>query len=154
MNAHESLDRILAWAPRKKVIAVGIALLSIAIVLFVAFRFGVNYGEGWTADKYIRERDARLKEIERYKANEIQLAAENSLLRKQNEATAEILKANDKKIAGDAAKFAELLSERAKRMQDIDLDKNFDSQLCGICTDSAKAGFPLSEEFCKRCTER
>jgi hypothetical protein len=151
MNAHEVIDRFLARSPRYKITVTASVLAAIAGVLLLVFFAGARHGTEQADSKYLRERDDRMAQIAAYERNAAQLGAENALLKKQNEVTAGILKANDAKIAGDATKFAELLTERNKRYEDIDLDSNFDSQLCGLCSDLASSGFGLSDATCGRC---
>lgn len=149
-NIHETIDRFGSLTPRVKlIVGAGIALIVIALFAGV-FYWGVRSGDGWAESRYTRERDENLKKIQKFEGNEKQLAAENAMLKKQNEATAEILKANDAKLTGDATKFVDLLTERTKRNEAIDLDNDFDTQLCALCDEGKRSGFaPFS--FCGRC---
>lgn len=151
MNLHEQIDRFSARSPRQKVLAGGVVLAAIVAVLLGVFYLGVSKGDGWADSRYLKDREQRMQQIARFEANEKQFAAENALLKKQNEATAEILKANDAKLAGDAKKFTDLLNERNKRYEEIDVDADFNSQLCGLCSDAVRSGFRLSDATCGRC---
>lgn len=159
MNAHEMIDRFGSKSPRFKV---AVALIIAAIVfgsLGLAFWLGSIKGSEWADSKYLQERAEREKAIAVLEANanrnlatEKQLAAENALLKKANEATAEILSQRDKQAAAaEAKKFTDLAKEREKRYETIDADTDFDSQLCGLCSDARRAGHQLSESLCGRC---
>jgi hypothetical protein len=112
-NIHETIDRIGTWTPRAKWIAGGLLFALVVGLLAFVFWLGVKAGDGWASSRYIRERDQRMKEIAGHEENARQLAAENALLRKQNEAVAEILASEDKRRAADAARaFAELQAEK------------------------------------------
>jgi cell division protein FtsB len=153
-NIHEQIDRFSSLTPRMKVIVAGIAVLLVVGVLAFVFWLGARSGDGWAESRYIRERDERLKKIAVLEESERQLGAENALLKKQNEAVAEAYEQADTARTREAAQaFTELLAERNKRLHEIDLDADFDSQICGLCSDAAKAGFQLSDEFCKRCLD-
>ncbi len=158
MNPQTILDKFLSLTPRAKLIIAAIVLLILTGVPLAAYFAGKSAAQAEADSKYLRERDKNLQKIAEYETraaqfvlNERQLAAENALLKKTNEAQAEILLANDKKLAGDADKFTELVLERNQRIADIDADSEFDSQVCGLCDDAKKSGFSLSKEFCARC---
>jgi hypothetical protein len=93
---------------------------------------------------------AHEEESKRHDDNERRLAAENAFLRKQNEGVAEILRANDKSLQGDTTKFTELLEQRNEQIKAINLDDDFDSQLCSLCADAARTGLKTFS-FCGRC---
>ncbi len=151
-NIHEQIERFASQSPRTKVIAAACVLLAVAGAFAFVFYLGVRSAEGWAESKYLRERENRMVEVAFHQENERQLAAENALLRKQNEAVAEILTAGDKQRAADAARrFAELQAMKNERMHEIDVDASFDSQICQLCLEAAAAGFPLSAQFCSRC---
>jgi hypothetical protein len=150
---------------KQKFVSVGILFLVVALVLAGVFYWGSVSGRGWADSKYLREREENLKKVdeaikradeadaranERIE-NEKQLSAENQLLKKQNEAVAEILKANDAKLVGDARKFDDLVKQRQDKFDEIDADKDFDAQVCGLCADAEKSGFKLSAAFCAPC---
>ncbi len=150
MNAHEILDRFLSRSPRSKVLTALAILIIVGAVIAGVFYLGVRSGDGWASSRYVKERDQLQDTIRRHEDNERQLAGENALLKKQNEAAAEMLKANDAKLAGDATKFADILIERNRRYEDIDADRDFDTELCMLCREGRSAGFaPFS--FCGRC---
>lgn len=152
MNLHEQIDRFLNQTPRFKVSVFLAVVGSVAAIFAFVFWLGVRSGDGWAERRYIKERDARLKAIEQYEHNAVQLEAENALLKKQNELAADALKqADSARTHGDEKQLAALLEERTKRYEDIDLDANFDSQLCGLCSDVARSGFRLSDSVCGRC---
>lgn len=134
-------------------------MLVIVAILGLTFWLGASSGDGWASSRLQQKLEERDKKIavyeanaERHAKNEAQLAAENSLLRKANEATAEILKQRDKDAAArEAERFAQLAAERAKKYEQIDVDNDYDSQLCGLCTDAARAGHKLGDSLCGRC---
>lgn len=148
MGAHEQLEKVLTWSPRVKVAAVFLVIVAIAAVLYGSFRVG-----GYLADsRFSRERQRLENEIERRTKNEAQLAGENALLKKQNEAAAEALRSADSaRTTANEKKFADLLTERTKRLDEIDADADYDSQLCGLCVDARRSGYKLSEQLCGRC---
>ncbi len=154
MNVHEQIDRVGRWTPRTKIIVGLVAFALVIGVLYAMFSFGSRLADHrYEQDR--KARDARIAVLEanaaRHEQNERELAAENALLRKQNEATAEILRANDRILEGNASNLTKLLTERNKRYEEIDADNDFDSQLCGMCSDFASSGFPLSDATCGRC---
>lgn len=150
-NIHEQIERFASQSPRFKTVAAVAVLAVIAGVLAFTFWLGVRSGDGWAESRYLQERDERMKKIERLLESERQLGAENAFLRKENEAQAEILRANDARLALDAKKLDELRELRDEQIRTIDLDNNFDSQLCGLCSDYERAGFRLSDAVCGRC---
>jgi len=152
MGVHEQLETIMRASPRKKVIA---ALISVAILLAVAG--AVFYaGYRWARSDAEAERTAQDDKIavltasgEQHLANAVQLAAENALLKKQNEGMAEAFKQADtdrerQALIDQAARDA----ERAEKFKEIDADQNFESQLRKTCADYRARGFNLS--FCSR----
>ena len=159
MNVHEQIDRIGAWSPRQKVIAGAVIIGVLTILAFGLMYAGYRVGTDWADSEYLRKSAEREKRIavleanaERHIKNEAQLAAENSLLRKQNQAVAEILDQRDRaQAAEEARKFTELANERNKRYQDIDTDADYDSQLCGLCAEASRSGHKLGESLCGRC---
>jgi len=152
MNAHEVIDRFGNQTLRFKTVTVIIVAAAVIAVLAGVFYIGTRAGDGWAESRYSQERDENLKKIAKFEQNERQLAAENSLLKKQNEATAEILANADKKRAAEQAKaFADLATDRTKRYEEIDLDGDYDSQLCGLCADAERTGHKLSDTLCGRC---
>ncbi len=159
MNAHEVIDRISSKTPRQKIIG-SLVIVGVLVVIALGFMYaGYRLAHRWSDSAYLeneKKRDKQITDLEasaaQHEKNETQLAAQNSLLKKQNEATAQILEQRDKTAAVEAAKkLTELNAERAKRFDDIDADANYDDQICGLCADAAKSGFPLSKDFCKRC---
>jgi len=158
MGAQVLVDKFDGLTPKKKFIWVGILLLVCLGALLTAYIFGRIHGRAASDDQYLADRDANLAKVAvaessaaQHIKNEQQLAAENALLKKQNEATAEILKQSDAKLNGDAANLTKLLDERNKKYDEIDADTDFDNQLCGMCADFAKSGFRLSDATCGRC---
>lgn len=158
MNIHEQLDKFFSLSPRIKVAVILCIILIPVLTLALAFWLGTRWGGEWSDSKYLLEREQHLQkaaafetEANRRLENERQLSAENAFLRKTNEMTAEILRANDTKLSGDSVKFTELIEARNNQIREIDADTNFDSQLCGLCADAERSGFKLSEKFCARC---
>lgn len=145
--------------PKRKIITALVVIGVLAAMAFGLMYAGYRISHTWADSEYLRkeaERDKKIAVLEadadRHLKNETQLAAENSLLKKQNEALAEVYKAADTKTERDAAdKFAARTAEQAKRLADIDADANYDSQICGLCADAKRSGFPLSADFCRRC---
>ena len=86
MGAHEQVERILTASPRNKVIGTLIVIGVIAAVLLAVFWYGTTKGHEWADSEYIEQRDKNLADIARHEYNEKQLAAENALIKKQNEA--------------------------------------------------------------------
>lgn len=159
MNIHELIDRFGTQTPRARLLGYVAALAVIGAILLGVFYAGVRSAHQWADSKYLQESAKRDKLIAEYEAsaaihekNESQLAAQNALLKKQNEATAEILGQRDKAIAAASAKkFTDLANERNKQYENIDADGNYDSQLCGLCADAARSGHKLSDSICGRC---
>lgn len=165
MNAHEQLDRILQASTGKKIAGVLAVALLLLAVLGGVYWLGKTRARDQADSDYLRQRDEALAQVaihenaakqaqasaEQHLQNEKQLAAENALLKKQNEAQAEILTAADTKLAGNTTKFTELQKERQKQYETIDADNNFDSQLCAMCRDAESSGFRLSANLCGRC---
>lgn len=151
--------------PKEKKVLFGVAVFIILAVLAGVYYLGAVSWRGFSDSKYLKEREAALKRADdaekraaeyeqagnAHLETEKKLAAENELLKKQNEATAEILKQNDARIAGDASKFDDLVKERQKRLDDINADGDVSSQVCGLCEDAERSGFKLSAEFCRQC---
>lgn len=130
---------------------------AIGLLLFV-FYLGTSKARQWADSEYLQksaERDAKIAALElsaeKHRGNADKLAAENAFLKKQNEAQAEVLTAQDAQLKGDASKLGKLLDARNKRNEEIDLTTDFDAQLCGMCADFARSGFPLSDQTCGRC---
>ncbi len=161
MNAQIMLEKFSAFTPRQKtalfITATLIVLLVVIGIPLATYYIGKSAARATAENDYLRDRDKNLKKIEtleqqaaRHAENEKQLAAENALLKKQNEATAEILRANDAVLRGDTTKFTELLEKRNEKLKEINADDDFDSQLCGLCADGIQSGLrPFS--FCERC---
>lgn len=134
------LERRPMW---QKVLAV---IAVIVLILGSVFWLGTQQGRDWADSEYLQERDKRDKVIAAHEANERELAAENEVLRTQNEATAQILKQLD--AANDVKKaetFARLQDERKKKEDEIQNATPGDS-INGLCDDAKRAGFTLS--FC------
>lgn len=155
MNAREVIDRFGSQTPRFKTAAVICVVVAVLAVLGGVFYLGYS-----TAIKRheheLTESEKRAAVAEanaaRHLEGETQLAAQNSLLRKQNEAMAEILEdADTKREVEAAADLARRWKERGDRMNDIDADSTHDEIVCGTCAESAASGFPLSAGFCDRC---
>ncbi len=155
MNLHEQIDHIGSLSPRAK------TYLAIAVFVVLALLAGalVYIGYRWKERNHaieITERDRRIVIAEadaaRHLEGETQLAAQNSVLKKLNEAQAEAFTsadtARERQAANDLAKRN---ADLAARLDDIDADTQHDSILCGTCADFRASGFPLSAEFCNRC---
>lgn len=160
MNVHEQIDRIGGWTPRTKVV---VALAAIVLVLVGAgglMYLGYRWGTSWADSTYLQERQKNLEAIavleadaKRHLENEAQLAAQNSILKKQNEALAEVYsQADTKREQAAADQFAAREKERTADLNEIDADQSHDAIVCGTCETARKSGFPLSAEFCQRCT--
>lgn len=142
------------WIERRPTWQRVVAILGgIALILGLVFWLGLTWGRSWADSEYLREREKRLAEIavleksaDDHAKNEQVLAEENNRLKMQNEATAEILKANDAKIAGDAQKFVDLQKQRELKGNEIENTSGADS-VAGLCADARRAGFNLS--FCQ-----
>jgi len=152
MNVHEQIDRIGKWSVKTKLIVGGVVLVILVGIVGVF----VYVGYQWAQSDAEAERTAQDDKIavltasgEQHLANVTQLAAENALLKKQNEAKAEAQKQADtdreRKALADQAK---LDAERAQKFSEIDADQNFDSQLKATCDEYRSRGFKLS--FCAR----
>lgn len=136
-----------AWQKIAIAAVAGVALLALA------FWLGTRQGRDWADSKYLQDRDAReqvIAEHERKAAEHVaaeqQLAAQNDALKKQNEASAELLKQVD--AANDVRKaetFTRLQEERKRKSDEIQNADPADS-LSGLCDDAKRAGFTLS--FC------
>jgi hypothetical protein len=129
------------------------AIAGIALILGLVYWLGTRHGREWADSEYLQERDKRTAEIavleksaDQHAENERILADENNRLKIQNEAAAEILKANDAKIAGDAQKFVDLQKQRELKGNEIQNASGADS-VTGLCADAKRAGFNLS--FCR-----
>lgn len=152
MGAHEKLETVLGLSSRKKLAIAGVALIVIACIcagfIFIGYRWAKSNAEA--------ERTAQDDRIavltadgERHLANVTQLAAENALLKKQNEAAAEVLAQADTKRERRALENQmKIDAERSKQFGDIDADQNFDSQVKATCAEYKARGFKLS--FCER----
>jgi hypothetical protein len=121
-----------------------LGILVVIALLAGSFWLGTQKGKEWADSEYLREREERNKKL-------AVLESENDALKKQNEVQAEILRTNDAALRGDAAKFTKLLEERNERIKNIDATDP-DDQLCGLCSDAARSGFPLSVSTCGRCS--
>jgi len=131
--------------------------VTLIVIAFLVVAGVSGYaGYRWAQSNAEAERTAQDDKIavltasgEQHLANEIQLTAENSLLKKQNEAKAEALVQADtdreRKALADQAK---LDAERSEKFSEIDADQNFESQLRATCEEYRKKNFKLS--FCAR----
>jgi hypothetical protein len=159
MSLHEQVDRIRSWTPRTKVAVAGIAVLvllaSVAGLMYLGYRFGTS----WADSKFLQEREKNLQKIavleadaERHEKNEAELAAQNSILRKEHEAMAEVLKTADTDRERKAAlAMADRNTQLNAQLNEIDAETDHDKIICGICEQARKGGRPLSAEFCRRC---
>lgn len=152
MGAHEKLETILGLSPRKKLAIVGAIIAGIAVIATVLVFVGYRWAKS-NAEAERTKQDDRIAVLtasgERHLANVTQLAAENALLKKQNEAKAEaITQADTDRERKSLADQAELDAERAAKNAEIDADQNFDSQLKATCDEYRRRGFKLS--FCDR----
>jgi hypothetical protein len=160
MNLHEQIDRFLNKTPRFKV---GIALLVLAVIIFsylIVYKAGKSsgYSEGENyARTEITEKQKKTDQIiadssireSILRAEGEQLAVQNEILRAQTEAQAEILKANDVRIAGNAKKLNQIFEERKKTYENIDASPDdIHFQRRAVCRDALRAGFRLSDAFC------
>lgn len=160
MNIHEQIDQFLEKTPRQKTWIIFSVLVAITAVFGFIFYLGFQFGHGWADSDYLQEREKIMGKIAEsetrakvHEENETQLKAQNEILKKQNEATAEILKANDARIKGDAQKFEELNRQRTAKLEEINADNDYASQIKGICRDYRESGFgELS--FCKNFEEK
>ncbi len=155
MNVHEQIDRLVRLSPRiQAFIAIGVLLVVAGLAALCVYS-----GYRWAKSDAEIERTKQDDRIAVAEANfarsiesEKQMAAQNSILRKQNEAVSEALKTADTKREQEAAQqMAERNATMADRLKDIDADKDHDSIVCGLCFDARASGFPLSAEFCNRC---
>jgi hypothetical protein len=137
-------DPTLAESAWKHKGAIGICALFVIVACLLSFWVGTRKAKEWADSAYLQEREERGKKL-------VILEAQNEELKQQNEVQAEILRANDAKLKGDAVKFTQLLEERNERIKNIDAT-NPDDQLCGLCADAARSGFPLSLSTCGRCS--
>lgn len=159
MSAQIFLDKFAALSPRQKFYRVGIFILLVALSYAAVYWYAGRRSRAQADSEYLQERDERMARIAvlesqeaQHLKNEQQLAAENALLKKQNEMTADALKQQDEKLkTGHGAKLDELLKERDKKYDEIDANSDYDAQLCGMCADFARAGFRLSDATCGRC---
>ena len=132
---------------------VGIVIGGIALILGGVFWLGLSWGRSWADSEYLQQREENMKAIalaeksaDDHAAKAAEFEKENNRLRAQNEATAEILKANDARIAGDAQKFVDLQKQRELKGDEIQNASGADS-LAGLCADAKRSGFELS--FCR-----
>jgi acyl-CoA synthetase (AMP-forming)/AMP-acid ligase II len=152
MSLHTTIDRFESKTTRQKLVIVAIVLVVLAAVVA-----GVMYiGYRWAKSDAEAERTAQDDRIavltasgEQHLKNAEQLAAENALLKKQNEAQAEaITQADTERERKALADQARRDKDRADKMSEIDADQNFDSQLKATCDEYRARGFKLS--FCAR----
>lgn len=138
-----------------KKILIGFLILLFFVLTYVAVYYvGKSKGKNENATVYNEEtqkREAKITELETtakvHSDNETQLLAENALLKRDIEAKAEVLKTNDAKLNVDAKKLDTLTQDRLKKVQDINLDNDFQNQLKGLCDDYKASGIVIS--FCK-----
>jgi septal ring factor EnvC (AmiA/AmiB activator) len=142
-----------AKTPGAKAGVVAIFILIVLVFVALLLFLGSRLGRSWADSEYLQQRDENLKKIavlqasaDQHAQNEQTLAKENERLKAQNEATAEILKQNDAKIAGDAKKFEDLQNQREQKQNEIQNANDTDTR-AGLCADAKSAGFNLS--FCK-----
>lgn len=159
MNIHEQIDRFLNLNARPKRIIIFSILLVIFVILAATFYLGFNFGHGWADSDYLEERQKRMEQIQeletRAKVHEVyesKLLRENAVRKKQNEATAEILRSVDEKTRGDVQKLEQLTKEREKQIDQINSDNDYLNQIRGICQDYKEAKFP-ELSFCSRFKE-
>lgn len=135
-----------------------------AISGFILFNLSGWLMASWSEfrhNQFVREVAAKenqiakdLAERDRYKAEADKFKTENSLLKQQQEATAEILRANDKKLEGDAEKLTLINKERQEKYEEINSDVDVNVRRCTVCDDYGRAGFKLSAEFCDQCKRK
>lgn len=126
--------------------------IGIAFILFAIITASSLATDHWTSRKFDNERTARNVQIwtAEEKAKEFGIAAEkfkaqNLLLKIQNEAQSEILKANDKQLEGDANKLTAILAQRKKQNEEIsNSSDDADYQLRQLCGDIKSTGFKLN----------
>jgi hypothetical protein len=128
---------------------------------FIAGRIGNSFGESRASKRFeelLTEKqkalETALNERDRFKAEATRLQGQNELLRQQEEATAEVLRANDKRLAGDSAKLQKLNEERKANYEKIENFVDVNHRRCDVCDDYARAGFKLSAEFCNQCQRK
>lgn len=142
-------------SPVRKILGV----LILLIILFFIISASSFLTDRRQSQKFEKERTERLAEIwaaeqraEDFEKLAGKYKAQNELLKVQNEAQAEILKANDSKLNGDAKKLDQILEQRKKQDEEISNSANdIDFQRCQLCQDCKRSGFQLSESFCGRC---
>lgn len=156
---HEFIDGVEAKPLRTKIIGT-LVFIGILIMIAVGLMYaGHRIGKSWADSSYLRESKKRddqiavlLSDAARHENNEKQLAAENSLLKKQNEALTEAQKLADTDRERKAlADLAQREANRANQFGQIDADADYDHQLCEMCAAYRAKGFPLSAKLCERC---
>lgn len=158
MNAHEKLDSFLNSSPRVKAGIILAIIAAILLTLFIVFQFGKSRMmpqiAGEKSAKEIRlEKENELSQMRekglRDDANK--LLAQNEILKAQNEAQAEILTANGKRIDSvkveNLNKLSEKLNEKYDQISSSVDDVNV--QRHHLCAEAASAGYKLSDEFCR-----
>lgn len=132
-------------------------IVILLILIPVAFWFGTVKSREWADSEYLQDRIENEKKINQLEqsANDAHtradtFAKENAGLKFQNEAQAEILKANDEKLRGDAKKLDELNDKRNQKNEEIANTPDADNN-CAACADFERAGFPLNNPECRRC---
>lgn len=133
--------------------------VSVIFIIFAIITASSIISVNWQSSTHKKERTAlELKvwtaeqKAQDFENLALRFKGQNDVLKLQNEAQAEILKANDKRLEGDAVKLNEILNKRKTTNEEISNSLNdYDYQRCQLCADCKRAGFSLSDSFCGRC---
>jgi hypothetical protein len=152
--------REIFWAiqylsPRWKVFG-GLALLIVLSGIITASSLIID---SWQSRKFEKKRseneikvwatEQKAKEFENL-ANKYK--AQNDLLKTQNEAQAEILKANDQRLNADAQNLTKILEQRKTTNEKISNSADdYDYQRCELCRECERSGYKLSANYCRGC---
>jgi uncharacterized protein HemX len=158
MNIHEKIEAFLNSSAKTKWGAGVFVLTFIALMLGGAYWLGQIHAREAADSEYLQKREetlqkARDAEIRAnfYLEESQKHAKENEALKRQNEIQAEILRANDAQIKGDARKLDEIFQEGQRRNEEIISDtRDVDAQFCSLCNELKSAGFANLSQ-CGRC---
>lgn len=134
----------------------GIALLIIISVIITASSL---ITDSWRSKRFNNERLDQMTKVwaTEQKAKEFEnlankYKAQNDLLKTQNEAQAEILKANDQRLNADAQNLTKILEQRKIENEKISNSADdINYQRCELCRECESSGYKLSDAFCGRC---
>lgn len=158
MISHETLEKFLSLSLKAKLFWVGGALAVILLIIAGLVSAGHKIGDYRAHSKWAKEQAALEKQIadskareDEFKTNAAKYAAQNEILKQQNEAQAKLIE--ERGVKADIEKTRKLQAatdERNKQYENID---NTDSgnQLCALCADSERAGHKLSDTLCGEC---